>query len=151
MKKMAQKVVKGSSGKNGTQQRETKIAGKRSERDLPKALLLNASVPKSDQLGFKSGQRQVTLRFKKPGARSVLVAGTFNNWRSDSTPLKLVGDGEWILDVKLQPGTYEYLFVVDGQWCDDPMAAERARNPYGGYNAVLKVEPRVILLPDHLP
>lgn len=98
-----------------------------------------------------SAERQITLRLHNASAQRVFAAGTFNNWQGESTPLKSVGNGEWVLALGLKPGTYEYRFIVDGQWCDDPFAAERALNPYGGYNAVLKVEPRVILLPDHFP
>jgi hypothetical protein len=39
----------------------------------------------------------------------------------------------------LAPGTYEYCFIVDGQWMPDPMARETVPNPFGGRNSVLKV------------
>lgn len=41
----------------------------------------------------------------------------------------------------LAPGTYEYLFVVDGQWTPDPSALEVVPNPFGGCNSILKVLP----------
>jgi hypothetical protein len=31
----------------------------------------------------------------------------------------------------LPSGRYEYRFVVDGQWTDDPAAGETVMNPYG--------------------
>ena len=130
--------------------RETTAAATPVEQDSFGGSTSNASDGQGAR-GPASAERQITLRLHNPGARRVFAAGTFNNWQGESTPLKSVGNGEWVLALGLKPGTYEYRFIVDGQWCDDPLAAEWARNPYGGYNAVLKVEPRVILLPDHFP
>jgi len=39
----------------------------------------------------------------------------------------------------VNPGRYEYLFVVDGQWLPDPNAKESVANPFGGRNSVLRV------------
>ena len=94
---------------------------------------------------------QATLRLRNPTARRVFVAGTFNDWRVDATPLQKAEEGEWVLKLTLGPGTYEYRLVVDGQWCDDPQAKERVKNLHGGWNAILRVGPRIIRLPDHLP
>jgi len=37
------------------------------------------------------------------------------------------------------PGRYEYRFVVDGQWRDDPACTERVPNGFGSENCVLRV------------
>jgi Glycogen recognition site of AMP-activated protein kinase len=94
-----------------------------------------------------SEEVQATLRLYSPGARKVFIAGTFNDWQADATPLKNVGNGEWVLNLMLKPGKYEYRFIADGQWQDDPQASERVKNPHGGWNALLRVEPRTIRLP----
>ena len=39
----------------------------------------------------------------------------------------------------MAPGTYEYCFVVDGQWMPDPLARESVPNPFGGRNSILQV------------
>jgi hypothetical protein len=49
-------------------------------------------------------------------------------------------DGKWAKELALPPGRYEYRFVVDGQWMDDPAATELIPNSYGTANAVLVVE-----------
>jgi 1,4-alpha-glucan branching enzyme len=85
----------------------------------------------------KSG-RPVRFRLRVPEARSVCVAGSFNNWQP-STQLAQ-RDGEWTGEIELQPGTYEYRFVVDGQWIEDPAASDQATNPYGGRNSVVRVQ-----------
>lgn len=50
-----------------------------------------------------------------------------------------VEDGRWVKELILLPGTYEYLFLVDGQWMPDPSAKETVPNPYGGVNSVVTV------------
>jgi hypothetical protein len=39
----------------------------------------------------------------------------------------------------LRSGQYEYRFVVDGRWSEDPRASQRVANPYGDFNSVLIV------------
>jgi len=67
------------------------------------------------------------------------VAGTFNNWKVGAAPLNSLGGGKWAKELSLAPGRYEYRFVVDGQWIDDPKAKVYVSNPHGGRNAVLEV------------
>jgi hypothetical protein len=84
-------------------------------------------------------QPQVVLEFVNPAAKKVCVAGSFNNWQPERTPLRQSGNGRWSGDLKVAPGRYEYLFVVDGQWMPDPNARESVQNPFGGKNSVLTV------------
>ena len=89
--------------------------------------------------GAKSTSRPVHLRFNHPGATAVCVAGTFNDWRPEATPMIPCENGSWRKDLILPPGTYEYRLVVDGQWMPDPQAADNVPNPFDGMNSVLKV------------
>ena len=82
----------------------------------------------------------ISFQLVKPEAKSVCVAGSFNGWRPEQTPLLPVGHGRWAGELSLKPGCHEYLFVVDGQWLPDPNAKEAVQNPYGGVNSVLKVQ-----------
>jgi len=82
---------------------------------------------------------RVVLELVNPAAKQVFVAGSFNNWQPEQTPLALAGDGRWAGDLKVGPGRHEYLFVVDGQWLPDPNAKESVENPFGGRNSVLTV------------
>ena len=75
----------------------------------------------------------------EPAAQQVYVAGSFNGWKPDTTPLMALGNGRWKGDLKLGPGRHEYLFVVDGQWRPDPNARETVQNPFGGRNSVVMV------------
>ena len=81
----------------------------------------------------------VHVTFSHPQAGNVAVAGTFNQWRPEASPMIPVGEGQWLKELVLPPGTYEYLLVVDGEWLPDPQAGESVSNPFGGRNSVLKV------------
>jgi 1,4-alpha-glucan branching enzyme len=80
----------------------------------------------------------VSLRLVAPSAKSVAVAGSFNNWQPAVT-LKPSRAGEWKGELELPPGRHEYLFVVDGRWLPDPTAREVVPNPFGGVNSILSV------------
>jgi 1,4-alpha-glucan branching enzyme len=81
----------------------------------------------------------VSLELVKPDAKTVYVAGSFNEWKPEKTPLVSLGNGRWAGELAVRPGRHEYLFVVDGQWMPDPNARETVQNPFGGRNSVLVV------------
>ena len=84
----------------------------------------------------------VRLVVVQPGARVVQAAGDFNGWNPSETPLEPTADGAWTVTLPLEPGRYEYQFVVDGeQWIGDPFAAEQSDDGFGSRNAVLDVRP----------
>ena len=75
---------------------------------------------------------------------SVYLAGEFNGWSMRSTPMADDdGDGLWRTWYPLRSGrSYEYKFVVDGQWITDPNAPQT--NPDNYNNGVVYVaEPGV--------
>jgi hypothetical protein len=82
----------------------------------------------------------VRLVIVKPDATTVAAAGDFNGWNPASTPLEEVSSGAWAVTLALEPGRYEYMFVVDGQeWIADPFAVEQNDDGFGSRNAVLEV------------
>ena len=85
------------------------------------------------------GKERVFLERNFAGASKVFIAGSFNGWQPNATPLTQVGGSRWSADLVLAPGTYEYRFVVDDRWTDDPINAQTAPNPFGTQNAVLVV------------
>lgn len=86
-----------------------------------------------------STKKRVTFRYHSPDANAVFVAGTFNDWNPASRPLKKSKDGVWSAMINLDSGFYEYRFVVDGNWVDDPQGQERRSNEHGSENCVLRV------------
>lgn len=82
----------------------------------------------------------VRLVVVQPGARTVQAAGDFNGWNPSRTPLEPTSNGAWTVTIPLEPGRYEYQFVVDGeQWIADPFAIEQNDDGFGSRNAVLDV------------
>ena len=84
-------------------------------------------------------KQEIILTFSAPEAKEVTVAGDFNGWNPDAAPLEKTDETEWALRLMLRSGQYEYRFVVDGRWCEDPRASGRVACPFGGFNSVLMV------------
>ena len=80
-----------------------------------------------------------TFTFNAPGAGRVLLAGDFTRWLSHPIQLKKEPNGTWITRLSLKPGTYQYRFLVDGEWRDDPQCSVRVQNPFGTVNDVIQV------------
>jgi 1,4-alpha-glucan branching enzyme len=58
----------------------------------------------------------------------------------DAILMKRQKTGIWKTTVSLESGRYEYRFLVDGQWRDDPASVEKVANRYGTENCVRTVE-----------
>jgi 1,4-alpha-glucan branching enzyme len=86
-----------------------------------------------------NGRYAVRVEFNHPSAAAVAIAGTFNDWRPEASPMVPVGEGRWLKDLVLPPGRYEYLFIADGQWLADPLAKATVPNPFGGVNSIITV------------
>ncbi len=87
-----------------------------------------------------TGARAVKIEFYERSARSVFIAGSFNNWKPSEQALEGNAKGKWETTLMLAPGQYEYRFIVDGNWIQDPLCKEAIPNPFGGLNSVLRVD-----------
>ena len=86
-------------------------------------------------------RRRVTFRVQSEPGRVVALAGDFNGWSADANLLvDKAGTGDYKAIILLEPGAYEYKFVMDGAWCVDPGCAEWAQNNLGTLNSVIRVE-----------
>jgi chromosome partitioning protein len=87
--------------------------------------------------------REVVVEFRDPGAADVRIAGDFNGWVPDRDVLSSSRqEGEtrvWRKVLHLPPGTYEYRYVVDGEWREDPANPERIPTSMGPPNSLLVV------------
>ena len=111
---------------------------------LAAAVTLLALVPLGDRwsgpmLGEHEGIAQFVGRF--PGARSVHVVGSFNDWRTGTIALEEPDhDGVWRGALVLPAGTYEYMFVVDGErWVPDHLAEREVADNFGRENSIVIV------------
>ena len=80
-----------------------------------------------------------TFCYVAPAATSVLLVGEFTEWQQKALPMEKGKDGAWTTTLKLPQGKHSYLFIVDGQWCEDPACTERVPNPFGGFDMVRQV------------
>lgn len=84
--------------------------------------------------------KPVSFHLTAPEAKSVTVTGAFNNWDPQANPLRKGKEGVWKTNLRLQPGTYQYKFVLDGEeWREDPLNPNKVPNPHGSFNSVCEV------------
>jgi 5'-AMP-activated protein kinase regulatory beta subunit len=84
-------------------------------------------------------QHKVTFSLENAGAKEVFLIGDFNKWNPKTHPMKSDGNGTWVRDIIIPPGEYEYKFMVDGQWKEDPQNEQLSPNCFGTYNNIINV------------
>ena len=85
--------------------------------------------------------RLVRLIFDAPDARRVAVAGDFNRWDVEATPLaRGARSHRWSVTLALRDGDHRYAFVVDGtRWVPDPRAERSVRGEDGRIYSLLNL------------
>ena len=83
----------------------------------------------------------VLFKVWAPHAVEVSVVGDFNDWDPNRHLLTDTNhDGIWTVTLKLEPGRYEYMFILDGQqWVPDPTAFRYVNDGFGNKNAVIEI------------
>ena len=91
-------------------------------------------------LGPRQTEDGVLFSYYDPVAREVQLAGDFSDWKPVSNVL-IQEDQEriWKCVVSLNPGRYQYKFIVDGQWKTDPNNEEVIIDEKGVSNSSLRV------------
>lgn len=99
-----------------------------------KPSVLKASVPKS-----LAGAVRFTVL--APGAKQVVLVGSFNGWTKDATPMKILdGSSVWLVDVPLAEGEHTFMYVIDGvRWMTPPQAEDFVIDGFGQTNGVVIV------------
>ena len=89
-----------------------------------------------------STKGNTTFRLKgRADASVVALAGSFNAWNQSQLLFAREG-GEWVCRVDLDPGVYQYKFIVDGDWLLDPSNPDTAEDEAGNVNNVVEVKAR---------
>lgn len=110
-------------------------------RPMPAPPLRLAHLTRSaDGCGPRVGRR-VRMSYRPAGkTQRVFVAGDFNHWTPQETPLRFSEAlGEFEAWLTLEPGDYRYRLVVDGQWIIDPANPESETGESGQLHSVLRV------------
>ncbi|PKK89541.1 MAG: hypothetical protein CVV64_14130 [Candidatus Wallbacteria bacterium HGW-Wallbacteria-1] len=83
---------------------------------------------------------KVIFRYENIKAKSVSVAGSFNDWNPASSEMERDEKGIFSLTQDFPfPGTFSYKFVVDGKWIADPNNFTRDHDGFGGLNSLVTV------------
>lgn len=78
-----------------------------------------------------------TFRLKGyDNAKTVMIAGDFNNWSEKGFMLLRKGN-EWTIDLHLTKGKHLYKFIVDGNWIIDPANKLWEQNEHNTGNSIL--------------
>lgn len=83
--------------------------------------------------------KAVVFACPAPDAQQVSLAGDFNHWDPQTHPMQRGADGTWSVSLSLRPGTYQYKFVVDGDWREDHTNPNRTWDTQGVCNSVIEV------------
>ena len=82
--------------------------------------------------------RRVILSLTAASGKAVSVAGSFNDWDPEATRMTdSLESGRYQCTLMLAPGSYEYKFVIDGDWMLDDTNPNFAANDFGTLNSVL--------------
>lgn len=85
--------------------------------------------------------RLVRLMFDASDAQRVAVAGDFNGWDAEASPLSRdEGSHRWSVTLALRAGEHRYAFVVDGtRWVPDPRAEHSVEGENGRVYSLLNL------------
>ncbi|MFH0811351.1 MAG: isoamylase early set domain-containing protein [Pseudomonadota bacterium] len=95
-------------------------------------------MPKKQE-AKKLSKKRVRFTLEAPEAQKVILMGDFNNWNPKTHSMKKDDQGMWSKVVMLTPGNYEYKFLVDGDWRNDPHNDQTVPNCFGTFNNGLTV------------
>ena len=87
----------------------------------------------------KTEKKRITFKLEASEAKEAILAGDFNSWDLKKHTMKKDKKGRWTKIVTLAPGRYEYKFLVDGQWHNDPNNDQMVGNSFGTLNNILNV------------
>ncbi len=88
------------------------------------------------------------VRFRLRGyknAKEVIVSGSFNKWNESALKMYRIDNG-WEIKVQIDAGDYEYRYIVDGHWMEDPTNPDKVRNEFNEFNSRLNVGKYVTFL-----
>ena len=86
-----------------------------------------------------AAKKAVTFTLRAEPGKKVFLAGTFNGWDPAAKQMS-AKKGVYSTSLRLEPGKYEYKFVVDGTWCADPECLDCVPNDQGTLNSVIVVK-----------
>jgi 1,4-alpha-glucan branching enzyme len=136
-KKTTKKKVAKKSVKRAAKKKVAKKVVKKAAKKTAKKLAKPAAKVKKPAMPTAPKGKPVSFSLDAPYGWDVALAGNFNNWE----PRAMIKDtdGIWRLTIHLTPGTYQYRFLVDTEWREDPANPSKTLNEYGSFNSIIQV------------
>ena len=104
---------------------------------VAKKAVAKAAAPKA----VKAVKKAVTFTVHAEKGKAVYLAGCFNNWSTTAKKMAYKAkEGLYAATVQLEPGEYQYKFIIDGTWCADPENASAVKNDQGTFNSIIVVK-----------
>jgi 1,4-alpha-glucan branching enzyme len=85
-------------------------------------------------------KKRLIFLLEAPVAKEVILMADFNKWDRKVHPMKKDKNGTWTKTVIIPLGRYEYKYLVDGEWWNDPENQEACYNQHGTLNSVITVQ-----------
>lgn len=100
-----------------------------------------AVSPSADHPETGAGEKKtVVFTINAPVDADVKLAGDFNQWIPEALDFRDHRDRPaWRKRIRLDPGYYEYKYLIDGHWVADPQNYKMVDNRIGSRNSVLEV------------
>lgn len=90
--------------------------------------------------GPRQTKEGVLFSYYDPSARDVKLVGDFSDWQPlENTMIRDQGKSIWTGVIPLTAGTYQYKFIVDGEWKVDPGNPEVVTTAMGARNSSISV------------
>ena len=102
----------------------------------PRAVLtFHQGTATTEVVLFQSQTKPVVFSFSGSAEDEVQIRGSFNGWNELANPMAF-SEGVWKGEFQLEPGSYEYLFKVNGREQTDPAAVDSVSNGMGRFNSL---------------
>jgi predicted esterase len=82
----------------------------------------------------------ILFSYYAPGAGEVFLSGDFNGWKHGTLRLGKGSDNVWRIILKLTPNrSYDYKYIIDGNWITDPNNPDLNPDTAGGANSIVYI------------
>jgi len=91
--------------------------------------MLYAGILRAQPVELEAVGSGVRFSYNDASAKSIAIAGEFNNWDKKKNPLSKDKDNIWTVTLPLKEGKTEYKFIINGEWMEGAnLAVDLKRN-----------------------